>query len=715
MGLFERLSFSVAWFGWLATGSVVSAADQPPAAADAPEMVLQTDHSGCVYSIAFSPDGKDVLTASSYVEPEILLRELDTDRQLRRYEGQAPVVFNPDGRQFVANGPGGAVIRGAILSETITGKRLHVFDAGFWGGPMGEAVFSRDGRRILWVDGLGDAHLYETATGKRLRSIPLGSHKHSLTAAALDTKTGQVFAARIAPSGNSTIILVDATSGKRRWKRRIRGGSIEEAAFSPDGRQLVAGTRPGQLLFWDTATGEEIRRFKWPERIRMPTYCADGRHVLLGSRTGHVRQLDTTTGEVSRTFRHSDWITAMALSRDGRRLMTASNDMTMILWDMATGRRLRTYRQDRIEHAHSLSFNADGRELRARSGDNGAVVWDVTNGRKLCSFRDPTHATQVVRSMAFAADARHVLTSYYAREYAVTRGEAVRWDVGTGKRLEVLAGHAKLLDGLAVSADGRYAATPSDDYMTVLLWDVHADKKLRTLEGRSNTKGIACAAFSHDGRWVLTAWNDGATILCEVATGKRIRTFQVPEESLDVVAFSPDDKLILGTGSDGAYLWDATTGKLSRTLPLFDSGGFWHAGVPVAVAAFANSRLVATQTRLGEITLWEAPTGRRLQTFKGPKRVIRSMCFSPDCRLLATASWDGTVHLWDVNTGRQRARIINLTDPKEWLVVTPDGHYDGSPEGCKRVAWRVGRELLPAEHFQRQYHRPNLVVRALRG
>ncbi|MCA9238990.1 MAG: hypothetical protein KDA37_02270 [Planctomycetales bacterium] len=68
-----------------------------------PEFVLQSGHANDVASVAFSPDGRQVLTGSS--DNTAKLRDADSGRQLSTLQGHSSVVtsvaFSPNGRQVV--------------------------------------------------------------------------------------------------------------------------------------------------------------------------------------------------------------------------------------------------------------------------------------------------------------------------------------------------------------------------------------------------------------------------------------------------------------------------------------------------------------------------------------------------------------------------------------------------------------------------------------
>jgi hypothetical protein len=57
-----------------------------------------------------------------------------------------------------------------------------------------------------------------------------------------------------------------------------------------------------------------------------------------------------------------------------------------------------------------------------------------------------------------------------------------------------------------------------------------------------------------------------------------------------------------------------------------------------------------------------------------------------------------------------------MKDTNNWLVVTPDGLFDGSEQGVKRlVAWRIGNRVYPPDRFFADFYTPGLLARLFAG
>jgi hypothetical protein len=94
------------------------------------------------------------------------------------------------------------------------------------------------------------------------------------------------------------------------------------------------------------------------------------------------------------------------------------------------------------------------------------------------------------------------------------------------------------------------------------------------------------------------------------------------------------------------------------------------------------------------------------------------MDFSPDGKLLASAGDDGSTFLWDANTGEHLLTLISLDDGGEWMVVTPQGLFDGTPQAWNQILWRYNHDtfnVAPVEWFFNEYYYPGLLSDVFSG
>jgi WD40 repeat protein len=106
-------------------------------------------------------------------------------------------------------------------------------------------------------------------------------------------------------------------------------------------------------------------------------YSPDGRQVLAGDDSGQARTWDTQTGKLLLTLTgHSNAILGVRFSHDGKIISTASTDMTIRLWDAQTGTALRTL----SGHTNSVriaTFSPDDQWIYSASEDDTVRAWEV--------------------------------------------------------------------------------------------------------------------------------------------------------------------------------------------------------------------------------------------------------------------------------------------------------------------------------------------------
>src|SRR5437870_4269882 len=497
------------------------------------------------------------------------------------------------------------------------------------------------------------------------------------------------------------------------------------AGFSHDGRKLATGGFGTQTFLWETGTGKQIQQMKGRTNMAYAVaFSADGNQLTSGGRT----RWDLRTGQGRRLYSApSDKFFGMP-SPDGKLIaMFSPNNNAITILDTTTGRTLQTLTRTNAAgggvekvffspDGHSLAtiyLQSQGAQMIGRLPSSELKIWDVNAGREIQTLTLSTSAGEA----GFSSDGRVLAT-------VSTQGEISLWDVASGSRLKTLssspaqnANSFPNLGSLPSPGNIRPGSIPNMSNMPGMpnmpnMADLTATMTnvLGTMTAGTMGRSVTSISFSPDGKVLASAGVesksnlDASTLMAGATNQKRSKNQRTP----DAEDFLKDLK-VETTGQ--IVLWNPATGQQIVTIKGHGKGitdvAFSHDGKMLASAGTDNT-----------IKLWDVGSQRELRTLTGHTANIESMDFSPDGKLLASASDDGSTFLWDATTGEHLLTLISLDDGGEWMVVTPEGLFDGTPQSWNQILWRYNQDtfnVAPVEWFFNEFYYPGLLADVFAG
>jgi len=271
--------------------------------------------------------------------------------------------------------------------------------------------------------------------------------------------------------------------------------------------------------------------------------------------------------------------------------------------------------------------------------------------------------TKTVKFIAccFAALALSVRAT--AAQTANNAGLTFKWNSGHRVLIEpllrALQGHAGAVGGAAFSPDGKYILS-ADARGVIKLWDTATGRWLRDFTGHSGA--VAAVAFSPDGRLALSAGHDGTLRTWDVSSGKCLKTVPGAYGAVSAV-FSADGRYALLGANDTARIFDLASAESPRGL---DNAG------SAAVALSADGAYALASSDGNAFGLWNA-RGRRLRIFEGHNAPVSALALSPDGKYAASGGADRFIKLWDAQTASCLRTFVGHAGRVASVAFSPDG------------------------------------------
>jgi WD40 repeat protein/serine/threonine protein kinase len=331
-------------------------------------------------------------------------------------------------------------------------------------------------------------------------------------------------------------------------------GRMWSAAFSPDGRQIVATDDRGAQVR-DAQSYRLLFALPHGDPVYQAVYSADSTRLVTAGGDGAVRIWDAARGALVRELRRGGArrrYAAVAMSPGGE-LVAAIDTQGEVadVWDAATGAPLAELRNDASEFP-ALAFSADGRWL-ATTGGNDVRVFDVQTRAPAVTLRGPG-----IHSLAFDPTGPRLLTG-------AATGDAAIWAIPSGARIRHLRELGAPVEAVAFSPDGQLVVAGSRDGAEQV-WQAGSGALQSQLNPRRSK--IFAVEFDRTSKLVLAAGADGTVVVADAALGMPITVLEGPQSVVWGAHFDPSSQRVVGASMDGtARVWDATSPYLRWSSP----------------------------------------------------------------------------------------------------------------------------------------------------
>lgn len=656
---------------------------------------LQTldGHSGFVQSARFSPDDRQIASASD--DKTIKIWDASTGQHQMTLEGHVgpvkSVAFSNDAKRLAS-----ASDRNVKIWDTTTGRCLWTIESYFdsfsldlssatlpsaiapspdtvklmQGVVQGARGFFRnvllDDQDLVWSVtffksklrlATADAKIAQTwdpTTGRCLQTF--NGHKDRI-----DSLSFSPDGSRIASvSWDQTLKVWSTDTGNCQLTLDGHSGLATSIAFSPDGSYVASASNDDNVKLWHIDSGKQM----WMKSIhgRSLNFSSDGKYLALTSNKT-VKVVDTVNGDIWRDLEgHSGDVSSAVFSLDTARVVSTSHDKTVKIWDIATGGYRWRPRRDRYSHRSfitKMAFSPGGRKLASASNDNTIKIWDTMTGSPLQPLQG---SGTYVDLLVFSPDGSQL--AFVSGDESI---EVFTVVTTVPRTLKAHRGHVHLV---AFSHDSSQLASASKD-QTVKIWDVSTGKCLHTFE-RCNGSLATLIVFSRDKTRLALASRDNNITFLEVASNRHQRTKTLYPGPITSIGFSLDGYQLMSSSEDKTVkVLDVATGQC-QIEENFSNGGLpglmtWspnkrqstltsakghclrtlreHNGVVRSVALSSNGHRLVSASDDKTVKLWDVASGNCLQTLRSHDSCVYSVVFSEDERLLASASNDKTVKL----------------------------------------------------------------------
>jgi WD40 repeat protein/archaellum component FlaC len=580
-------------------------------------------HNGKVVSIAFSPDGKYLASAS--FDKTIIVWNLALRKEECSLIGHSSnvcsVIYSPNGK-YLASGSDDETIK---IWNPI--EKREEFSFSLHSGPVNTLAFSPDGKYLV----VGSNTIKFWSLAEKREHYFFAGHT-DIIKTILFSPDGKSLATG---SSDKNIKIWNISDRREQFQFTGHTGKVVCLAFSPNGKLLASGSEDFLIKLWNlTDLAEEYSLIGHANFVEGLVFSPDGKYLASCSfdRTIKVWNLIEKREEYS-LIGHSSYVYSLIISPDGTYLASASGDKSIKIWNIVENQE----KYSLLGHskgAASVSYRQDGKYLASGSYDKTIKIWNLAQKKEEFTL---TGHTNCVYTVDFSLNGRYLASGSGDKTIKM-------WNLSEKQEEYSLIGHTDDIRSVAFSPDGNYLSSGSKDN-NIKIWNLETKWEEFTLSGHSNT--VRRVVFNPNGKYLASGSEDNTIKIWNLLEKREEYSLIGHTSYVCDVAFNPDGTCLASASDDKTIkIWNLSEKREEYTLTD-------HTSYVYSIAFSPDGNYLASGSGDKKIKLWNLTEKRVEYSLIGHKNSIYSLAFSPDGRNLATGSYDKTIKVWGLLEKRE--------------------------------------------------------------
>lgn len=466
--------------------------------------------------------------------------------------------------------------------------------------------------------------------------------------------------------GDDGLILWDINQNKATQKWQDKKDTLSTAAFSPDNHQVVAGSKNGDLIFWDVASGKQLALI--PDK------------------------------DTSGSKNISSMITSISFSKDGKQLLTAHEGGMLKLWDANTRKSLKAWSGHQGGTNEAVFHPSDNRRaisypVKSSDSDYHMRMWNLDNFKEIKKWQISTPSEEATNEpTAISPDGKHILSKYLRK--------LLFWNMDSNenlkKKLEMKNGEILLekagYELFAFSPDGKQfignEVDITNSVLTISSVSLNGALDKPTIKSEYQWKDIRdlhSLVFSPNGKQIAGGGKKGNLVIWNIsAGGKLIQSWnQLNETGIDGIrdfAFSQNEMRFAGIEDSDlvkVFDFDKITEKFVLTHEIQSNDIVFYS---IAISQDGKQLLLGgTDGNSPVLEKWLLSSDNQNKTFikklnASGSYPFKHVAFSKDNKQILAVTGEGVLVTWNNSTFEKTEIPLkgNNGNPVSLAAFSPD-------------------------------------------